>query len=79
MAARVPARRGLMVSRVWLQVVGVVVLFGFPILGLLAHRTYVDEPSIPTQGEPRGCRPLGRGCSPVRRSVEGSRCFSATV
>jgi hypothetical protein len=50
MAARVPARRGLMVSRVWLQVVGVVVLFGFLILGLLAHRTYVDEPSIPTQG-----------------------------
>jgi nitric oxide reductase subunit B len=49
MAVGVPARRGLMVSRVWLQVVGVVVLFGFLILGLLAYRTYVDEPPIPTQ------------------------------
>jgi uncharacterized membrane protein len=34
-----------MVSRVWLQVVGVVVLFGFLTLGLLAYWTYVDEPS----------------------------------
>ena len=25
------------------------VLFGFLILGLLAYRTYVDEPPIPTQ------------------------------
>jgi nitric oxide reductase subunit B len=49
MTVRVSARRGLMVSRVWLQVVGVVVLFGFLILGLLAYRTYVDEPPIPTQ------------------------------
>src|SRR6476661_1872335 len=49
MAVGSPARRGLMVSRVWLQAVGVVVLFGFLILGLLAYRTYVDEPPIPTQ------------------------------
>jgi nitric oxide reductase subunit B len=49
MAVGAPARRGLMVSRVWLQAVGVVVLFGFLILGLLAYRTYVDEPPIPTQ------------------------------
>ena len=49
MAVGSPARRGLMVSRVWLQAVGAVVLFGFLILGLLAYRTYVDEPPIPTQ------------------------------
>ena len=49
MAVGAPARRGLMVSRVWLQAVGVVVLFGFLILGLLAYRTYVDEPPIPSQ------------------------------
>lgn len=42
-------RRGLMVSRTWLQAVGVVVLFGFLIMGLLAYRTYIDEPPIPKQ------------------------------
>jgi nitric oxide reductase subunit B len=42
-------KRGLMVSRAWLQAVGVVVLFGFLILGLLAYRTYLDEPPIPGQ------------------------------
>src|SRR5664279_5354691 len=49
MAVQAPARRGLLVSRVWLQAVGVVVLFGFLILGLLAYRTYLDEPPIPTR------------------------------
>jgi len=49
MAVQAPARRGLLVSRVWLQAVGVVVLFGFLILGLLAYRTYLDEPPIPTK------------------------------
>ena len=38
-----------MVSRAWLQAVGVVVLFGFLIMGLLAYRTYIDEPPIPKQ------------------------------
>ena len=49
MAVQKAPRRELMVSRAWVQVVGVVVLFGFLILGLLAYRTYVDEPPIPQQ------------------------------
>jgi nitric oxide reductase subunit B len=48
-STEVVTRRGLMVSRTWLQVVGVVVLFGFLILGLLAYRTYLDEPPVPKQ------------------------------
>jgi nitric oxide reductase subunit B len=49
MAVQAGPRRGLMVSRGWLQAVGVVVLFGFLIMGLLAYRTYLDEPPIPQQ------------------------------
>lgn len=49
MAIQAVPRRGLMVSRAWLQAVGVVVLFGFLIMGLLAYRTYIDEPPIPKQ------------------------------
>jgi hypothetical protein len=59
MAVRVPARRGLMVSRVWLEVVGVVVLSGFLVLGLLAYRTYVEAPDVPRAPEPPG----GQGSS----------------
>ena len=40
-------KRHLLVSRVWLQAVAVVVLFGFFVLGLLAYRTYSGEAPIP--------------------------------
>jgi nitric oxide reductase subunit B len=40
-------RRGLLVSKGWLQAVALVVLFGFLVLGLLAYRTYTGEPPIP--------------------------------
>src|SRR5207247_5938309 len=37
----------LLVSKAWLQAVAIVVVFGFFVLGLLAYRTYTDEPPIP--------------------------------
>ena len=42
-------KRDLLVSRVWLQAVAVVMLFGFFVLGLLAYRTYSGEAPIPTR------------------------------
>jgi nitric oxide reductase subunit B len=47
-AAQQPERkRELLVSKTWLQVVGLVVLVGFFVLGLLAYRTYQSDPPIP--------------------------------
>ena len=43
------ARRALLVSSGWMQAVVIVVLCGFLILGILAYRTYTDEPPIPSQ------------------------------
>jgi nitric oxide reductase subunit B len=40
------ARRELLVSKGWIQAVGLVVLCGFAVLGLLAYRTYTAEPPI---------------------------------
>ena len=40
-------RRGLLVSRVWIQATLLVVLCGFFILGLLAYRTYMAHPPVP--------------------------------
>ena len=37
----------LLISKAWLQAVAIVVVFGFFVLGLLAYRTYTDEPPIP--------------------------------
>jgi nitric oxide reductase subunit B len=42
-------RRPLLVSTTWVQVVALVVLFGFAVLGLLAYRTYTAEPPIPAR------------------------------
>ena len=41
--------RQLLVSKGWLQAVGLVVLFGFFVLGLLAYRTYTEQPPIPAR------------------------------
>jgi nitric oxide reductase subunit B len=40
-------KRALIVSKGWIQAVAIVVVFGFFVLGLLAYRTYSDEPPIP--------------------------------
>lgn len=42
-------RRGLLVSKAWIQAVVVVVLFGFFVLGLLAYRTYTAEAPVPAR------------------------------
>jgi len=46
-SARNETRRPLLVSKGWLQAVALVVLFGFFVLGLLAYRTYTEQPPIP--------------------------------
>src|SRR5476651_491888 len=43
------ARRGLLIAKGWIQAVVIVVLCGFLILGILAYRTYTDEPPIASQ------------------------------
>jgi nitric oxide reductase subunit B len=43
------ARRGLLIAQGWIQAVVIVVLCGFLILGMLAYRTYTDEPPIAAQ------------------------------
>ena len=40
-------RRGLLISKGWVQAVVLVVLFGFFVLGLLAYRAYSGQPPIP--------------------------------
>ena len=42
-------RRGLLISKGWVQAVALVVLFGFFVLGLLAYRAYSGQPPIPEQ------------------------------
>jgi nitric oxide reductase subunit B len=44
-------RRELLVSKGWVQAVGLVVLFGFFVLGLLAYRAYSGQPPIPDRVE----------------------------
>src|SRR5215469_13758654 len=40
-------KRELLISKGWIQAVGLVGLCGFLLLGILAYRTYTDEPPIP--------------------------------
>src|SRR5215467_6251922 len=51
-------KRGLLVSRTWVQAVVVVFLFGFLILGLLAWQTYTGEPPIPARTVDSAGNPL---------------------
>jgi nitric oxide reductase subunit B len=46
-AEQLEGRRGLLVSKTWLQVAGLVVLVGFFVLVLLAYQTYKSDPPIP--------------------------------
>jgi nitric oxide reductase subunit B len=40
-------RRPLMISNLWIQAAGIVLIIGFFIMGILAYYTYTDEPPIP--------------------------------
>jgi nitric oxide reductase subunit B len=42
-------RRGFLISKTWIQAVLIVVLCGFFVLGLLAYRTYVARPPVPSR------------------------------
>ena len=42
-------RRAFLISKTWIQVVLLVVLCGFFVLGLLAYRTYVASPPVPSR------------------------------
>ena len=64
-------KRGLLVSRGWLQAVIIVVLGGFLVLGILAYRTYKADPPIPAKVVDPSGRVLFTG-SDIR---EGQRVF----
>src|SRR5215468_11514632 len=42
-------RRDLLISKGWMQAVALVGICGFLLLGILAYRTYTDEPPIPSK------------------------------
>src|SRR5262249_49171088 len=42
-------KRDLLISKGWMQAVAIVGLIGFLLLGILAYRTYTDEPPIPSK------------------------------
>lgn len=44
-----PGKRQLIIAKGWVQTAIIVFVFGFFVLGLLAYRTYQDEPPIPQQ------------------------------
>jgi nitric oxide reductase subunit B len=43
----IQGKRGLLISSGWVQAVVIVMAFGFFVLGILAYRTYTDEPPVP--------------------------------
>src|SRR5215469_14226584 len=43
-----PTKRDLLISKGWMQAVALVGLAGLLLLGILAYRTYTDEPPIPS-------------------------------
>ena len=49
-------KRELLVSKAWIQGVALVGLCGFLLLGILAYRTYTDEPPIPAFAAPERIR-----------------------
>jgi nitric oxide reductase subunit B len=64
-------RRGLIVSKIWLQAAVLVFLFGFFVLGLLAYRTYTADPPIPA----RVVDPAGRTIFTGEQVSDGQRVF----
>ena len=60
-------RRGLLVSKAWIQASVVVFLIGFLILGILAYRSYTADPPIPDAGgRPRRAGAVHRRRHPRR-------------
>jgi nitric oxide reductase subunit B len=54
-AEKPDGKRELLVSRLWLQITGLVILAGFFVLVLLAYRTYQSDPPIPDRAvDPSG-------------------------
>jgi nitric oxide reductase subunit B len=45
----IQTKRDLLISKSWIQAIVIVGLFAFLILGILAYRTYTDEPPIPSR------------------------------
>jgi nitric oxide reductase subunit B len=45
----IQTKRDLLISKSWIQAIVIVGLFGFLVLGILAYRTYTDEPPIPSR------------------------------
>ena len=58
-------RRPLLVSRAWVQAALLVFLFGFFVLGLLAYRTYSEEPPIPAKVTDPGGREVFTGADVI--------------
>jgi nitric oxide reductase subunit B len=44
-----PAKKDLLISKAWIQAIGIVGLCGFSLLGILAYHTYSDAPPIPSR------------------------------
>lgn len=63
-------KRELLVSKGWIQAVALVGLCGFLLLGILAHRTYTDEPPIRPGHSARiaSFSSRERTCWPARKS-----------
>ena len=68
-------RRGLLISKGWVQAVILVVLFGFFVLGLLAYRTYEAKPPIPE----RVVAPSAPCSTPSATSSAARRSSSTTA
>src|SRR6516164_3107319 len=54
-------KRELLISKGWIQAVALVGLCGFLLLGILAYRTYTDEPPIPLKVIGANCQVLFTG------------------
>ena len=67
-------QRKLLISKGWIQAVVIVMLCGFLILGMLAYRTYTDEPPIPCRSSIR----TDKSCSRERMCLLAKKCFSVT-
>src|SRR5262245_296810 len=54
-------RRELLVSKGWVQAAILVFLFGFLVLGVLAYRTYTNQPPVPENVVSESGKPLFQG------------------
>ncbi len=71
-----PERREFLISKGWIQVVCLVVLCGFFVLGLLVYRTYMAHPPVPPRGSSTR---TGVFSSRAATSAPGSESSSTTA